>query len=349
MPKIIVVGIFGEDKTVSDGQINKVRDYYRYISNRFGCESVKRVDIGSYKSRPFRTLIYFLSSFKWCDKTVLLFTGDGNGIKYMFPFITAIHRAFRRKLFFSVVGGGMLNDLDSKIRLIERLKKTEAVYVETKRMKSALEERGLTNVYYAPVFSKRPGIEIEDVQDNYQEPLRLCTYARVIKEKGISDAIDAVIKVNKTLGRTACILDIYGSPVGKYADEFNAKLQSAGELVKCNPLLDDSNAIKELSNHYLLLFPTYYEGEGFPIALVESLKAGLPVIATDWHFNSEIIDDGRTGRIYSRGGDVGLSDIIIELINNKELVSKMRIECIKESKKYNPDSILSDLYYRLEN
>ena len=67
-----------------------------------------------------------------------------------------------------------------------------------------------------------------------------------------------------------------------------------------------------------------------------------------WHFNSEIIDNGRTGIIYNRDEDVKLSDIIIELINDKSLVSNMRIECIKEAKKYAPNYVLADLFNRLE-
>lgn len=349
MPKIIIVGVFGEGKTVSDGQINKVRDYYRYIKNRFGNEFVKRVDIGSYKKKPLQTLLHFLNEVRWCDRIVLLFTGDGNGIKTIFPFIVRLSCFFNKKLFFSVVGGGLLNSIDSKKSLIRRLQKVDAVYVETKTMKEVLERNGLTNVHYAPVFSKRKGIDLKDISNVFQEPLRMCTYARVIKEKGISDAIDAVVDVNKRLGKLVCILDVYGNPVGDYANEFNSKIAEAGECIKCNPLLDDTNAIQELSKHYLLLFPTYYEGEGFPIALVESMKAGLPVVATDWHFNAEIIEDGRTGRIYKKDGTLSLSDIILELIMNKDTVSKMRIECVKESKKYNPDSILSDLYSRLED
>lgn len=349
MPKIIIVGVFGEGKTVSDGQINKVRDYYRYIRTRFGDEFVKRVDIGTYKKKPLQTLLHFLKEVRWCDRIVLLFTGDGNGIKTIFPFIVRLSGFLKKKLFFSVVGGGLLNSIDSKKSLIRRLQKVDAVYVETKTMKEVLEKKGLTNVHYAPVFSKRKGIDLKDISDSFQEPLRMCTYARVIKEKGISDAIDAVVDVNKRLGRLACVLDIYGNPVGDYVNEFHDKIAEAAECVRCNPLLDDTNAIRELSKHYLLLFPTYYEGEGFPIALVESMKAGLPVVATDWHFNAEIIEDGRTGRIYKRDGALSLSDVILELIMNKDIVSKMRVECVKESEKYNPDSILSDLYRRLEN
>ena len=349
MPNIIVVGFYGEGKTVSDGQINKVRDYYKYITSHFGNKLVRKVDIGKYKRKPCSTLLFFLKSFLWCNKIVLLFTGDGNGIKTIFPYIIRLSRIFHKELLFSVVGGGLLNNIDSNPNLIRRLKNVDGIYVETKMMKEALEKRGLTNINYAPVFSKRKGIEIGDVLSEFQEPLRMCTYARVIKEKGISDAIDAVIDVNKRLGRLVCILDIYGNPVGDYADEFNKKLEIAGECVKCNPLLDDTNAISELSKHYLLLFPTYYEGEGFPIALVESMKAGLPIVATDWHFNSEIIDDGRTGVVYKRDGAKSLSDIIIELIEDREKALNMRKECVKDSKKYDPDAILNDLYIRLEN
>lgn len=347
--KIIVVGTYGKGKIVSDGQINKVRDYYRYIRKRFGSRSVKRVDIGTYKENPLETALRLLAGIKWCDKIVILLCGNGHGIKLIFPIVIKLAQTYRKPIYLSVVGGGMLNDIDKKKKLIEQLGQVDAVYVETRTMKRALDAKGLINVFYAPVFSKRKGIKEDDLTQDYPEPLAMCTYARVIKEKGISDAIDAVADVNRRMGRMACVLDIYGDPIGDYATEFNEKLKEAGECVRCNPLLGDSNAIQELSKHYLLLFPTYYKGEGFPIALIESMKAGLPVVATDWHFNSEIINNGRTGIIYKRDGDKSLGDILFELINNKELVSDMKRECIKESLKYDPDSILSDLYQRLEN
>lgn len=346
--KIIVIGTYGEGKTVSDGQINKVRDYYNFISKRFGKKYVKRVNIGDYKKKPICTFLQLIQAIRWTDKIVLLLCGNGNGIRLIFPLIIKISHFLHKPLFLSVVGGGMLNDIGKKKKLIEQLKNVDVVYVETRTMKKALENKGLSNAIYAPVFSRRKSVIEGDLPEEYQEPLKMCTYARVIKEKGISDAIDAIVEVNKRIRGMACILDIYGDPVGDYTIEFNEKLKEAGECIRCNPLLDDSNAIQELSKHYLLLFPTYYDGEGFPIALVESMKAGLPVVATDWHFNGEIIDNGRTGRIYKRGGNQKLSDIIYDLVNDKDTVSKMRRECIKESKKYDPDYILEDLYHRLE-
>ena len=45
------------------------------------------------------------------------------------------------------------------------------------------------------------------MQQQYTEPYPLCTYSRVCKEKGISDAIDAVIEVNKRANRVVCTLE----------------------------------------------------------------------------------------------------------------------------------------------
>lgn len=348
MRRIIVVGTYGSGETVSNGQINKVRDYYRNISSRYGEEAVRKIDIGLYKRKPFRTFVGLVKGIRWCDKIVLLLCGDGNGIKLIFPLIIRLSHKYRKPVFLSVVGGGMLNGFSRKERLIRHLKSIDSVYVETKAMKRALENAGVRNAKYAPVFSKREGISESDIPESFQEPYRMCTYARVIKEKGISDAIDAIMEVNKRFGRTVCVLDVYGDPIGNYAAEFDKKKTEAGACVICNPLLNDSNAISELSRHYLLLFPTYYKGEGFPIALIESMKAGLPVVATDWHFNSEIIEDGRTGRIYKRNGIQRLSEIVYELIRTPETVHQMRVACIKESQKYEPDSVLKDLYQKLE-
>lgn len=43
-----------------------------------------------------------------------------------------------------------------------------------------------------------------------QFSLRVCTFSRILKEKGIEDAIKAVKLVNDELGRDVFLLDIFG-------------------------------------------------------------------------------------------------------------------------------------------
>ena len=255
-------------------------------------------------------------------------------------------KRFGFPIYFSVVGGGILRELETNNRLLKQLSSVDYIYVETKKLLSELMEKGIENIKHAPVFSKRAAVSADSLRKDYEEPIRLCTYSRVTKEKGISDAIEAVIEANRYFDYKKCVLDIYGKPTDDYKDEFESLLSSSeGEAIN-QPLLTDENAIEELSKHYLMVFPTYYPGEGFPIALIECFKAGLPVVANDWHFNSEIIRNNETGIIYKRDSE-NLSEILIRLLEDKELVYEMRKKCLAESQQYDPDFILSDLYERI--
>ena len=53
-----------------------------------------------------------------------------------------------------------------------------------------------------------------------------------------------------------------------------------------------------LKKYFALLFPTYYKGECFAGTIIDAFTAGIPVFASDWHDNKNIIKDNITGRIY---------------------------------------------------
>lgn len=347
MKKIAVIGDFAEGTKIYSGQTAKVRDYYYYLKKKFGDEYVLYVDTNGWRKRYIKIFLSVIISCFKCENIVLLLCGDGYGIKILLPIILLLKALTNHKIYFSIIGGGLLNSYEKRKILKKQFEKLDVIYVETKKMQKYLEKKGHKNVYYAPVFSKRKGISINNLNQKYHEPFLLCTYSRVIKEKGISDAIDAVNEINKRKGRIICLLDIYGPPIENYADEFNKKVSESADFVRNQPLLEDKNAIYELSKHYLMLFPTYYSGEGFPIALIECMKAGLPVIATDWHFNSEIIDNNKTGVIYNRKEKNKLSEIIEKLIDNPEKVYEMKKCCIKKSFEFEPDNILEHLYQQL--
>ena len=346
--KIVVIGDFDKGTVLNSGQTAKVRDYYYYLARHFGEENVEDIDTRNCERRAVSFLHSLLSACRRCSHVVILLCADGMSIKTVFPFLMITKKLFKINIYYSLIGGGIINAYDHSSVLKRYLPKLDAIYVETHMLEDFLHSRGITNTIYAPVFSKRKTLSFSDISINTDYPLALCTYSRVSKEKGISDAIDAVVEVNRRIGKKACILDIYGPPTDEYRPEFEQKLEEAKDCVRNLPLLNDSNAIDELSKHYLMLFPTYYDGEGFPIAIVECMKSGLPVIATDWHFNPELIDQEETGYVYSVNDKAKLPDLIEYFVQNPEKVIEMKKKCCEKALLFDPDVILNDLYERIE-
>jgi len=96
-----------------------------------------------------------------------------------------------------------------------------------------------------------------------------------------------------------------------------------------------------------LLFPTYYEGEGMPGTIIDAFSAGLPVIASDWKYNTEIVSDN-TGIIFKTGNISDLVRCLIELADYPDNIIKKKPYCLKEANRYDPDKVILELFNRLE-
>jgi len=61
------------------------------------------------------------------------------------------------------------------------------------------------------------------------------------------------------------------------------------------------------------------KGEGFPMAVLEAMSAGLPVIATKSGGHTEIIKNGKTGFQVETQNPKQINSCIDTLVNNREL------------------------------
>ena len=89
-----------------------------------------------------------------------------------------------------------------------------------------------------------------------------------------------------------------------------------------------------------MAFPSYYQGEGFPTVIVEAFISGLPVLASRWKYNEEIITHEYNGLLFNvRNRD----DLLIKLqwiSLNKDKIAKMRLNCLDDAMNYSPEKIL---------
>ena len=96
-----------------------------------------------------------------------------------------------------------------------------------------------------------------------------------------------------------------------------------------------------LSSYHVMLFPTYWKGEGFPGVLIDAFISGLPVIATDWAYNKEIVNHGETGFIIPTRDSEALTKVANNCIKNQEELLVMRAKSQQHAMDFDTRKILT--------
>ena len=222
------------------------------------------------------------------------------------------------------------------------LKAFTCIYVETNEMKKKLNANGLKNIVVMPNFKQLKLLLEEDLCIPDVEPFKLCTFSRVMKEKGIEDAVEAVKLLNEEKGYTAYTLDIYGQIDSNQGEWFQNLRRQFPEYVKYKGVVEFDKSVETIKNYYLLLFPTYYEGEGFAGTLLDAMAAGVPVVASDWKYNKEIINKNN-GLLFKTHCATDMAKKIMSIKN----IEKLKKSCLREALKYSPQNVIQILLNRL--
>ena len=209
-------------------------------------------------------------------------------------------------------------------------------------MKTALEAQGFENVFVMPNCKKLDILTPEELVYHTEEPYPLCTFSRVMKEKGIEDAVEAVRSVNEKLGRTAYTLDIYGQVDTEQTQWFEALKNTFPDYIRYMGVVPYDQSVSTLKNYFALLFPTYYDGEGFAGTLIDAFAAGVPVIASDWKYNSEIVNK-HVGYIYPAKSCIELANILSFICLNPNSLCGKKSACLDESRKYDIGVVVEEL------
>jgi len=91
--------------------------------------------------------------------------------------------------------------------------------------------------------------------------------------------------------------------------------------------------------------------EGLPLALLEAMAAGLPVVGNSIDGLSDVVEDGITGHLVSPGNHELMAEKIMRQVNNPELRQAMGAagrQLVGE--RYNLQRVVDDiegLYYKI--
>ena len=159
--------------------------------------------------------------------------------------------------------------------------------------------------------------------------------------------MNAVAMANRELGLTVFALDIYGqvdSAQIEWFDELQSKFPS---YIRYAGLVPFDKSVDVLKEYFALLFPTYYEGEGFAGTLIDAFSAGVPVIASDWKYNTEIVN-GNVGFVYPAEDVQAFVQVLKMIALHPPTVLFKKRQCLQEVSKYSVKITVESLIGRIE-
>lgn len=335
--KIALVGRVATGIELYDGQTVKTRSLYNLLKEIEDVEQIFLVDTYEYKKHFFKA---FLQSFKIlvnCEKIVLSISI--NGRKFFFPYFYYLNKIFKRDIYHSLIGGRLAQNIKEHPSWKKYVNSFKVNWVESRKIVDDLKMIGVNNAEYLPNFKHIRTLTINELQKYSKERYAFCTFSRVQERKGITDAIEAIKAINNQYGNQIAELDIYGPIDEEYAFKFNKLIEANKGIVNYKGCINANESVEVIKDYYALLFPTRYFNEGIPGTIIDAFAAGVPVIARKWHYCDEMISDKVNGLIYDFDKPEMLVEIIRFAINHGELMSEMKINCLKKSQEYMYESV----------
>ncbi len=334
MSKIAIIGHFGGKENITDGQTVKTKTLYEELAKNTKWQ-IKTIDTYYKKTKPIQLLLQVIYTLVSTKKIIVLLSG--NGMKFFFPLFFVFSKTHRTEVYHDVIGGNLDDYIVQNKRFVKYLNSFKKNWVETESLKKRVEACGVTNCEVIPNFKRLRLAEIKSFEKQTGPPFRFCTFSRVMKEKGIEEAVKAVESINYGKNTTICTLDIYGLIDVGYKEEFYQLLARSSDAIRYCGIVDYNKSVDTIERYYALLFPTTWSGEGFPGTIIDSFSAGLPVIATDWNSNGELISNMNNGIIYPNLEMNSLTECIKWIITHPTERQEMSKKCIQCAEQYCPD------------
>ncbi len=327
-----------------NGQTVKTKIVTNELCKQLGTDEVLEFDTAGGKSTLLKSPLQSFKALKQA-KNVIIFPAH-NGLRVYVPLLTFFRKFFKnRKLHYIVIGGWLPEFLKTRKGLAKKLQRFDGIYVETNTMKRALEKQGFTNIVVMPNCKDLKILKPEELVYPTEEPYKLCTFSRVMKEKGIEDAVNAVKEVNEEAGKTIYTLDIYGQVDAAQVQWFENLQTTFPYYVNYKGVVDFDKSVDVLKNYFALLFPTRFYTEGIPGTIIDAYASGVPVICSKWESFEDIVEDGITGIGYDFQNQKQLVELMERM--EKEPIDKMKTNCLSKGKSFLPNNVIKILKSRL--
>ncbi len=161
------------------------------------------------------------------------------------------------------------------------------------------------------LLTRRP-LSAADQQDTGGDPqtVKVLFIAHCMEEKGLFDAMRAVVLANRTLAEQQSSVRMKLMAAGTFVtsaerlmfDKLMADLEFSA-AVEYLGFVSGEGKERALAECDLFCFPTYYLGENQPVNIIEAMAFGLPIVTTRWRSLSEMFASDYPGLVSIKSPD----------------------------------------------
>lgn len=206
-------------------------------------------------------------------------------------------------------------------------------------IKKGIDDKKIIKIYNGVQPLESNYVSKHDCNDCYVRAVMVGSINNTKRQKDIVYAMAALPKMLQQTIR----LDFVGDGSAKYIKEIK-------QLLKDNDLENNVRFLGYINEPEKVLYKydlgiMCSKSEGFGRVTVEYMMAGLIVLASDSGANTELISDGVTGVLYKSGDIKSLSEKLIYILGNREVLFCLGERArIKALKMFNSKKNASEIY-----
>lgn len=173
------------------------------------------------------------------------------------------------------------------------------------------------------------GIPYAAARKNGNDMIRLVMMGTIMEFKGQMQLLEAIAKLPPSM-EVRVSVDFVGGGNRRYIQKLKQRAKKSHIEKQISFLGYQEDFCSDLKNYDCGFVCS--RAEGFGLATVEYMMAGLPVIASDSGANPEVVKDGITGLLYRFGDADDLRKKIMYMIENRERREQMGAAALKHAR-----------------
>jgi glycosyltransferase involved in cell wall biosynthesis len=324
----LIVGSFGYPTNKLDGQTVKTRNVLELFRVNYQ-GPVAYVDLNEPRAL-WRTILVLFKEVR--HHRHIIYLPAQRSLKLLFPPLFILTTLFRKPLHYVGIGGWLPSFCERHKLHRWLLKRIAGIYVELPSMKTELEAKwNFHNVHFAPNF------RITVSSSASVEPREECRKFVYLGRVDVLKGFEKIMKVFQNLGEEAsCTL--YG-PINPKDKELLESYLATTPNVTYGGIVEPDQVQNVLRQYHCMLFPTHYPAEGFPGTILDAYAAGMPIIASNWRYNGEIVKHDFSGLLFETHDLEDFERQIRRLIESPIVYKKLIYGVNLTNQSYTPQSV----------